>query len=50
LHPDHSKKFWEMVNHYRYAERAKGYLIAIGAGVIEQQKESTDEDDIVYDM
>ncbi len=50
LHADHSKKFWEMVNHYKYAERAKGYLIAVGAGVIEQQKESTDEDDIFYDI
>jgi hypothetical protein len=39
-----------MVNHYKYAERAKGYLIAVGVGEIEQQKESTDEDDIFYDM
>ena len=30
IHPDHSKKFWEKVNEYRYSERAKGYLIAIG--------------------
>jgi len=29
-HPDHSKQFWEKVNNYHYAERAKGYLIAIG--------------------
>lgn len=29
LFPDHSKEFWNVVNRYRYAERAKGYLIAI---------------------
>jgi predicted metal-dependent hydrolase len=50
LHPDHSKKFWEIVNHYKYAERAKGYLIAVGAGVVKQEMESTNEDDIFYDM
>ena len=30
IHPDHSKKFWEKVNEYKYTERAKGYLIAVG--------------------
>ena len=30
IHPDHPKKFWEKVNRYKYAERAKGYLIAVG--------------------
>jgi len=30
LEPNHSKKFWKLVNRYRYAERAKGYLIAVG--------------------
>jgi hypothetical protein len=30
IHPDHSKKFWERVNRYKFAERAKGYLIAVG--------------------
>ena len=30
MHPDHSKNFWEKVNQYKYAERARGYLIAIG--------------------
>ncbi len=28
--PDHSKKFWDIVNRYKFAERAKGYLIALG--------------------
>lgn len=30
LYPNHSKNFWTKVNQYRYAERARGYLIAIG--------------------
>lgn len=29
--PDHSKAFWEIVNRYKLAERAKGYLIAVGS-------------------
>lgn len=31
IYPDHSKMFWEKVNRFRYAERAKGYLIALGS-------------------
>jgi len=30
VHPNHSKKFLEIVNQYKYAERARGYLIAMG--------------------
>ena len=30
LYPNHSRKFWEKVNQYKYAERARGYLIAMG--------------------
>ena len=30
VYPNHSKKFWELVNQYRFAERARGYLIAVG--------------------
>ena len=30
VHPNHSKKFWEKVYQFRYTERAKGYLIAVG--------------------
>lgn len=30
IEPNHSKRFWEMVNLYKLAERAKGYLIALG--------------------
>lgn len=33
--PDHSKKFWDLVNQYKLAERAKGYLIALGGTKIE---------------
>ncbi len=30
LYPNHSKKFWEKVNNYKYAERARGFLLAMG--------------------
>jgi predicted metal-dependent hydrolase len=40
LYPDHSKKFWETVNQYKYAERAKGYLIALGANINAEDLES----------
>jgi hypothetical protein len=39
IHPNHSKKFWELVNQYRYTERARGYLIAVGMGVDEKTEE-----------
>ncbi len=29
--PSHSRDFWEIVNRYRFAERARGYLIAFAA-------------------
>ncbi len=29
VHGDHSPAFWEVVNRYRLAERARGYLIAM---------------------
>ena len=28
IEPNHSKNFWDIVNRYRYAERARGYLMA----------------------
>jgi predicted metal-dependent hydrolase len=37
IYPDHSKKFWEKVNRFRYAERAKGYLIAKGTETGEEE-------------
>jgi predicted metal-dependent hydrolase len=49
LHPDHSKKFWEIVDHYKYAERAKGYLIAVGGGLAEEEMQSTETDAIFSD-
>ncbi len=30
LHPDHSKAFWEKVSEYKYAEMARGFLMAKG--------------------
>ncbi|MFH1428228.1 MAG: M48 family metallopeptidase [Candidatus Margulisiibacteriota bacterium] len=30
LEPNHSKAFWDIVNRYKYTERAKGYLLAHG--------------------
>jgi predicted metal-dependent hydrolase len=39
IYPDHSKKFWEKVNQYTYSERAKGYLIALGSNVVDQELE-----------
>lgn len=30
LHPNHSKTFWSKVNEYKYAERARGFLICKG--------------------
>lgn len=30
IYPDHSKQFWMKVHEYTYAERARGYLIAVG--------------------
>ena len=28
IQPDHSKSFWNLVNRYRFTERARGYLMA----------------------
>jgi len=36
IHPNHSRRFWDVVNQYKYAERARGYLIAVG---LEQHNE-----------
>jgi len=30
LHPNHSKFFWSKVNEYKYAERARGFLMCKG--------------------
>lgn len=32
VEPNHSRAFWEIVFRYRFAERARGYLLAIGRG------------------
>jgi hypothetical protein len=40
IHPNHSKRFWELVNHYKYAERARGYLMAVGMEADEEVKKA----------
>ncbi|MDD5661501.1 MAG: M48 family metallopeptidase [Candidatus Omnitrophica bacterium] len=32
VEPNHSKAFWDIVNRYKFTERARGYLIAAGLG------------------
>jgi len=38
IYTNHSKKFWEKVYQYKYTERAKGYLIAVGMNSDEQEE------------
>jgi len=35
LEPNHSRRFWKLVNEYPKAERAKGYLMAVGLEEVE---------------
>jgi predicted metal-dependent hydrolase len=49
IYPDHSKKFWDKVNQYKYAERAKGYLIGIGAKREAPEVQTTNPDDTLND-
>ena len=49
IHPDHSKAFWSKVNQYKYAERAKGYLIAIDTYSV-RKKQFGDDNEIFYDL
>ncbi len=30
VHPNHGRRFWALVRHYPLAERARGYLMALG--------------------
>jgi predicted metal-dependent hydrolase len=50
LHPDHSRRFWDKVNQYKYAERAKGYLIAIGEKNKEDEIESPELEKNISDI
>ena len=34
--PNHSKKFWKLVNRYPKTERARGYLMAVGMEQLEE--------------
>ncbi len=42
LYPNHSKKFWQVVYCYPYAERARGYLLAVSD--LTSQKKNNDAD------
>ncbi|NLS76810.1 MAG: M48 family metallopeptidase, partial [Chloroflexi bacterium] len=36
LEPNHGSRFWELVNRFPRAERARGYLMAIGSEPLEE--------------
>lgn len=38
VHANHSARFWRLVNRYKLAERARGYLIAKGLGGDEEEE------------
>jgi hypothetical protein len=50
IYPDHSKQFWDIVNRYRYAERAKGYLIALGNEKITEGTDTPCEEPILSEI
>jgi hypothetical protein len=41
IEPNHSKAFWDIVHRYKLAERAKGFLMAVG---LDMQEESILQD------
>ena len=41
--PNHSAAFWQLVNRYPLAERARGYLMAAGLEPPSDAASSTDE-------
>jgi predicted metal-dependent hydrolase len=41
IQPNHSREFWDIVSRYELAERAKGYLMAVGL-----RREDDAEDDL----
>jgi predicted metal-dependent hydrolase len=40
IEPNHSKAFWDIANRYELAERARGYLMAVG---LEREDETEDD-------
>jgi predicted metal-dependent hydrolase len=50
VYPDHSKRFWGMVNQYKYAERAKGYLIALGVEEIDDEPGTPLEENVFSEL
>jgi predicted metal-dependent hydrolase len=46
IHPNHSKKFWKIVDRYPLSERARGYLFAVSdLGAKANTKKKTEEPD-----
>lgn len=43
IEPNHGKRFWDLVYQYPRAERARGYLMAVG---MEDMEETCDESDV----
>lgn len=50
IYPDHSKEFWGIVNRYKYAERAKGYLIALGDRTTDEEETSPEMENIFSEL
>ncbi len=50
IYPDHSKQFWELVDRYRYAERAKGYLIALGVEPRGEETQPLPEEPYLFEI
>jgi len=50
IYPNHSKEFWEIVNQYKYAERAKGYLIALGDAPRDEEETPPVTENIVSEL
>lgn len=48
-HADHGPAFWELVNRYALAERARGYLMAIDHGLGRLPDEAADTDESGFD-
>ena len=45
--PNHSARFWALVNRYRLAERARGYLMATGLEPADSSLEGGDNGDLL---
>jgi hypothetical protein len=43
LHPNHGRRFWAQVRKYALAERARGYLMAMGMEAVSEESAGEDE-------